>query len=190
MSPRTALPVEFDLRAIVSDVDGVLTDGLVGLSASGHKSRMFHVHDGMGVQLALAAGLKVGWMSSSHDDGVIRARAEALRVHAVDVGEGDKGARLQRLCERLGVTPAQTFYLGDDVNDFPAFAIAGATACPSDARPEIRAIARIVLGASGGRGAFREAADIALERLGAAPGALGGGAAIGAGAINLPARAE
>lgn len=169
MPPPTPLPERFELRAVVSDVDGVLTDGLVGLSATGHKSRMFHVHDGMGVQLLLAAGVRVGWMSSSHDDGVIRARAEALRVHAVDVGEGDKGARLQKLCERLGALPAQTLYIGDDVNDLPAFAIAGATACPADARPEVREVARIVLTTNGGRGAFREAADLALTHLGMTP---------------------
>ncbi len=169
MTEPPTLPRAFELRAVVSDVDGVLTDGLVGLSASGHKFRMFHVHDGMGVQLLLAAGVKVGWMSSSHDDGVIRTRAEALRVHAIDVGEGDKGARFARLCERLGVLTKQALYLGDDVNDLPAFAVCGASACPADARPEIRAVATVALRSAGGRGAFREAADLALSHLGFTP---------------------
>lgn len=168
------------IRAVVSDVDGVLTDGTVTLAPSPSdpqgflKARAFHVHDGMGVQLLLAAGVRVGWMSSSQDDGVIRARAQGLRVGAVDVGEGDKGARLERLCRQLGVEMRETAYIGDDVNDLPAFERAGFTACPYDARPEVRAVANLVLTSPGGRGAFRELADLVLAHVdrqsGASPG--------------------
>lgn len=160
-----AIPTDLDLRALVSDVDGVLTDGLVGLSASGHKFRQFHVHDGMGARLLIGAGVRVGWISASTDDGVIRARAAGLGVHAVDVGDGDKGERLRRLCATLGVLPAQSLYIGDDVNDLPAIALAGYAVCPADARPEIRAAANQILEARGGRGAFREAADMLLAQL-------------------------
>lgn len=154
------------IAAIVSDVDGVLTDGTVGVLPGGQKFRTFHVHDGMGVQLLKAAGLRIGWMSSSVDDGVIRARAQALGVHAVDVGDGDKGERFRRLCAALGIAPERALYLGDDVNDLPAFAIAGVAACPSDARPEVVDRAAILLRATGGRGAFREAADMILRAKG------------------------
>lgn len=179
------------IRAVVSDVDGVLTDGTVTLApapginpAPGSqpqdflKARAFHVHDGMGVQLLLAAGVRVGWMSSSQDDGVIRARANGLRVSAVDVGDGDKGERLERLCRAMGVELGETAYIGDDVNDLPAFERAGFTACPYDARPEIRSAANLVLTTPGGRGAFRELADLVLahvDRLGGAGGAGGAG---------------
>ncbi len=159
------------IRAVVSDVDGVLTDGTVTLAPDPVnqrqflKARAFHVHDGMGVQLLLAAGVRVGWMSSSQDDGVIRARAQGLRVTAVDVGEGDKGTRLEQLCRQMGVEPGQTAYLGDDVNDLPAFERAAFTACPYDARPEVRAAADLVLTSPGGRGAFRELADLVLAHV-------------------------
>lgn len=162
------------VRAVVSDVDGVLTDGTVGLLPDGQKFRSFHVHDGMGVQLLKAAGVKVAWMSSSFDDGVIRARASALGVHAVDVGGGDKGDRLRTLCAQLGMTPADILYLGDDVNDLPAFALAGLTACPADARAEIRERAAMLLRTPGGRGAFREAADMLLGARGTSVGLVGG----------------
>ena len=148
------------LAAVVSDVDGVLTDGTVGVLPGGQKFRAFHVHDGMGVQLLKAAGVRIGWMSSSVDDGVIRARAQALGVHAVDVGDGDKGERFRRLCAALGTTPDLALYLGDDVNDLPAFALA------ADARPEVVDRAAILLRACGGRGAFREAADMLLRAKG------------------------
>jgi YrbI family 3-deoxy-D-manno-octulosonate 8-phosphate phosphatase len=152
---------------VVSDVDGVLTDGCVGISASGHKFRTFHVHDGMGVKLLTAAGIRVGWLSSSQDDGVIRARAASLGVNAVDVSDGDKGQRLRRLADALGAPLASIVYIGDDVNDLPAIHLAAASACPSDARPEVRSVVTRVLNAPGGRGAFREAADLVLDHLGA-----------------------
>lgn len=145
----------------------MLTDGRVGVSASGHKFRTFHVHDGMGVRLLAAAGIRVAWLSSSADDGVIRARAASLGVHAVDVSDGDKGARLKRLCDSLGVPATAVLYLGDDVNDLPAIHLAGLSACPADARPEVRAAVRFVLRSMGGYGAFREAADLVLDHLGA-----------------------
>lgn len=165
MPHEQPIPADLDLRAVVSDVDGVLTDGLVGLSANGHKFRQFHVHDGMGARLLIGAGVKVGWISASVDDGVIRTRAEGLGVHAVDVGEGDKGVRLRRLCAEIGVEPGQALYIGDDVNDLPAMRIAGFSVCPADSRPEVREVVHRVLDARGGRGAFREAADLLLAHL-------------------------
>lgn len=167
MRPLTPFPPGLPIGAVITDVDGVLTDGLIGLSASGHRFRNFHVHDGMGVKLLAAAGLRVGWMSSSHDDGVIRARAAMLGVHAVDVADGDKGARLRRLCEALGAQPSTVLYIGDDVNDLPAIKLAAISACPADARPEVRSAVTVVLSSAGGRGAFREAADMILEHVGA-----------------------
>lgn len=165
MPAESVLPDALEVRAVVSDVDGVLTDGTVLLSASGHKARAFHVHDGMGAKLLLHAGVRVGWISASFDDGVIRARAESLGIDAVDVGSGDKGERFQRICRRLEVAPSRVVYIGDDVNDLPAMALAAYTACPRDARPEVRAVARLILNAPGGRGAFRELADHVLAHI-------------------------
>ncbi|MDX2115318.1 MAG: HAD hydrolase family protein, partial [Planctomycetota bacterium] len=93
------------------------------------------------------------------------------RVQHVDAGPGPKGPRFTELCERMGVPPAEVVYLGDDVNDLPAMALAGLSACPADARPEVRARVDLVLDAPGGRGAFRELADVVLAGLPAgAPG--------------------
>lgn len=167
VNPNSPLPPGLAIGAVVSDVDGVLTDGSVGISASGHKFRTFHVHDGMGVKLLAAAGIRVAWLSSSQDDGVIRARAASLGVNAVDVADGDKGTRLRRLCEVIGVPTTAILYIGDDVNDLPAIHLAAASVCPADARPEVRAAVTHVLKAPSGRGAFREAADIVLDHLGA-----------------------
>lgn len=149
--------------AVVSDVDGVLTDGSITLSSDGTKSRTFHIQDGMGVKLLLAAGVKVAWISASRDDGVIKARGEMLGVHYVDVGGGDKGERLARACDAIGVPPQKCVYIGDDVNDLPAMKGCAFSACPSDARPEVRQRVSVVLDERGGRGAFRALADLVLN---------------------------
>ncbi len=151
------------IKAVVSDVDGVLTDGRIGLGPGSEAIRFFDMRDGMGTKLLQNAGVPVAWLSASQDDGVIRRRAEMLAVEHVDVGSGDKGERLTALCAQMGIEPADVLFVGDDVNDLPAMALAGASACPMDARPEVVDAVDIVLGSPGGRGAFRELADMILE---------------------------
>lgn len=150
------------IKAVVSDVDGVLTDGRIGLGPGEEAIRFFDMRDGMGTKLLQKAGVPVAWLSASVDDGVIRRRAEMLGVEHVDVGSGDKGERLTRLCAELGVAVGEVLFVGDDVNDLPAMALAGMSACPMDARPEVVDAVDIVLGAPGGRAAFRELADMIL----------------------------
>jgi len=162
---RMRLPLSTEVRAIVCDVDGVLTSGRIAMHSDGASSRAFHVHDGMGTRLLIEAGVKVGWLSAGADDGTIRARAERLGVEHVDVGEGDKGARFESLCRAMGVGEAETLYIGDDVNDLPAMERAGLAACPSNARPEVCAAVDLVLEQAGGTGCVRETADLLLDDL-------------------------
>lgn len=158
------LPKGMDVRAVVTDVDGCLTDGKIHRLSNGAAMRSFHSHDGMGHKRLVAAGIKVAWLSATSERESILGRAQmvGLDPELVDTGEGEKGARFERLCEAMGVEPGQTIFIGDDVNDLPAMRKAGLSACPADARPEVRAEATIVLTAHGGEGAFRELADMVL----------------------------
>jgi len=160
---RMRLPLNVEIRAIVTDVDGVLTDGRVWMESGGAGARAFHMHDGMGARLLQGVGVKIGWLSSGGDDGVIRRRADGLDIDAVDVGPGEKGSRFEQLCERLGVSPTRTLYLGDDVNDLPAMKRAALSACPADAQPAVRSVVDLILEAPGGSGCFRQAAEILLD---------------------------
>lgn len=160
---RMRLPLATAIDAVVSDVDGVLTDARITIGSDGAHSRSFHMHDGLGTRRLLDAGLRVGWLSAGADDGTIRARARRLGVEHVDVGEGEKGSRFERLCAAMGADAARTIYIGDDVNDLPAIGLAAVSACPADARPEVRARVDLVLETPGGRGAFRELADVLLD---------------------------
>lgn len=158
----------FEVQAVISDVDGVLTDGRIGRLSDGSALRQFHVHDGIGHKALVRAGVKVAWLSATVERESIlgRARMVGLEESLVDTGEGDKGPRFEALCRKLGVEPARVVYLGDDVNDLPAMERAGLSVCPADAHPTVLAAAAVVLGAPGGRGAFRELADAILHRPG------------------------
>ncbi len=160
---RMRLPLDANIKAVITDVDGVLTDGRIHVHSGGEQVRAFHMQDGLGSRLLQKAGIAVGWLSAAADDGSTRHRAARLDILNVDVGEGDKGARFTRLCEAMNVDPAHTLYVGDDVNDLPAMERAALAACPANARPEVKAAADLVLDTAGGDGAFRELVDILLD---------------------------
>lgn len=163
---RLRLPLSVEIRAIVTDVDGCLTNGGISYMNGPEAGRTFSTHDGLGHGLLRDAGIRFAWLSATTNGGSIAKRAEQLGVEVVDAGSGDKGPRFSAVCDRLGVDPGQTLYIGDDRNDLPAIRLAGASACPADARPEVRAVVDLVLDTPGGAGAFREAADIVLAGLG------------------------
>lgn len=160
---RLRLPLNAEIRLVVCDVDGTLTDGGVTLGSSSEAQRTFHSHDGLGTHRLVKAGIQVAWLSATSSAESIHRRAEMLPVTHVDAGVGDKGQRFIEIGKRLGVRPTQTLYLGDDVNDLPAMRLAGISACPADARPEVRAHVDLVLETPGGKGAFRELAEIILS---------------------------
>jgi 3-deoxy-D-manno-octulosonate 8-phosphate phosphatase (KDO 8-P phosphatase) len=156
------------VRAVVSDVDGTLTDGCIHTTSDGRVFRSFHTHDGLGHHLLAEMGVVVAWLSATSEPESIRARARMLRVPEshLDLAPGEKGDRFLALCAAIGVDPARTVYMGDDENDLPPMRVAGWSVCPADAHPAVRAEAKMVTAAAGGRGAFRELADLIREALG------------------------
>jgi 3-deoxy-D-manno-octulosonate 8-phosphate phosphatase (KDO 8-P phosphatase) len=164
--PLALLP---PLRLLAMDVDGVLTDGSIawGETAGGEllELKAFSARDGLGLSLARAAGLEVAW---------ITGRASALTAHrAAELGVGhlrqgsrDKRVVLGRLRKELGLAREQVLYLGDDLNDLPAFAEAGVCVAVADAVAEVRGAAGWVTTAQGGRGAVREVVDAVLRAQG------------------------
>ena len=158
------LPKGMVVRAVITDVDGCLTDGKIHRISDGATMRSFHTHDGIGHKLLVQAGIKVAWLSATSERESILGRAQMVGLDPtlVDTGEGEKGARFEALCAAMGVSPGEAVFMGDDVNDLPAMRKAGLAVCPANARPEVRAAASIVLQARGGEGAFRELAEMVL----------------------------
>jgi 3-deoxy-D-manno-octulosonate 8-phosphate phosphatase (KDO 8-P phosphatase) len=154
------------VRLVVTDVDGVLTTGVVPFDAAGGRMGFFSARDGMGVTLALHAGLHVAIVTGARS-AALRTRAAELGVRHVHEGAADKGAAVRALQHALGCPRAATLYVGDDVNDLPAFAAAGVRVAVADAALEVRAAADWVTVAAGGHGALREIVDAVLRAQGA-----------------------
>ncbi|MGQ0595596.1 MAG: KdsC family phosphatase [Gammaproteobacteria bacterium] len=150
------------IRLLVSDCDGVLTDGGVYYSGAGEVSKRFHIRDGMGVErLRKLAGIDTVIVSGEGSPS-LKKRAEKLSITECHLGIQDKAAVLQAIAACRGIPMEALAYIGDDVNDLEAMALAGLSACPADAYTEVREQADIVCAARGGQGAFREFAEILI----------------------------
>lgn len=143
------------IKALFFDVDGVLTDGLLYMDDRGRELKVFDTKDGHGVKMAIAAGMRVVWISGRESLATSR-RARDLGVRHCYQRIADKESLYRRLCRRWRLDPAETAAIGDDEPDVPLLEAAGFSACPADAVPAARAAAQVVLEHAGGRGAVRE----------------------------------
>jgi 3-deoxy-D-manno-octulosonate 8-phosphate phosphatase (KDO 8-P phosphatase) len=142
------------LRALVFDIDGVLTDGRIGYGPADN-IKFFDARDGHAITLALRAGLLVGVLSG-RDDPANQRRALDLDLSFCYTGAKDKLAAFRRLLAEQRLQPAECLYVGDDVVDIPIFRHVGVAVAVRDAVPEARAAAHLVTVAAGGHGAVRE----------------------------------
>ncbi|MCO7596019.1 MULTISPECIES: 3-deoxy-manno-octulosonate cytidylyltransferase [Pseudomonas] len=154
-------PTLADIRLVITDVDGVLTDGGIYYDATGECLKRFHVRDGMGMRLLEENGVRVAVLSG-RDSATLRKRVADLGVTLFQFGVKDKLAACSQLMADAGVKPEQTLCIGDDCIDLPAFAACGISFAVADAPTYVKAAATQTLSASGGTGAFREVADAIL----------------------------
>jgi 3-deoxy-D-manno-octulosonate 8-phosphate phosphatase (KDO 8-P phosphatase) len=150
------------VRALVLDVDGVLTDGSLYYGPGGQCFKRFDSKDGMGIVLLQKAGVRVAFLSAEETD-IVRRRAEKLRVRDVFLGVEDKGEAFERFLRARGLGAAEAAYAGDDVNDLPPLRRAGVAIAVADAVPEVRRAAHWVTSRPGGRGAVREICEAILK---------------------------
>ena len=150
------------IRLIVSDVDGVWTDGKIIYVADHREIKEFNVRDGLAVKLAQRAGIAVALLTSRRSPALER-RARELGITEVHQGAADKLAELQRIVRKLGVAFDEVLYAGDDLPDLAPMKHAGVSAAPADAVAEVLEIATWRLERSGGHGAFREIVERLLR---------------------------
>jgi 3-deoxy-D-manno-octulosonate 8-phosphate phosphatase (KDO 8-P phosphatase) len=150
---------------VLSDVDGVMTDGSVFILGDGREAKAFHIRDGLGIVMAHRAGLKTGVLSGRRSDATTQRTAE-LGMAVVRQGVADKGAALREICDELGLSPAEVAYIGDDVNDLPVIDAVGLSAAPADAPLEVRGRAFMIMETPGGRGCLREFLESILRARG------------------------
>ena len=149
------------IRLLVMDVDGVLTDGRMVLSDKGDELKMFHTHDGIGLALAHRAGLKTA-MITGETSPIAKARGEKLGVGTVVLGARRKGEAVEALVAETGLSAAALAYIGDDLLDIPALERVGLAIAVADAVPDVKALAHVVTAAPGGHGAVRECVELIL----------------------------
>jgi 3-deoxy-D-manno-octulosonate 8-phosphate phosphatase (KDO 8-P phosphatase) len=153
------------IRLVILDVDGVLTDGGLYYGPDGEWKR-FHVHDGLALSRAVAAGLAVAIVSSRRSPAVALRCAE-LALGEVHQGVADKLVVYEALRARHGCGNDEIACMGDDLADLPLLRRAGLAAAPADAVAEVRQAAHWVSRAPGGQGAVRELLEAILRARGA-----------------------
>jgi 3-deoxy-D-manno-octulosonate 8-phosphate phosphatase (KDO 8-P phosphatase) len=158
----TAIPAPL-IRALVLDVDGVLTDGGIYLTDAGDGLRRFHVHDGFALRWFQELG-GVVIICSGKTSPAVAARARELRISHVLQGSRDKLAELRGLLDTLGWTLAETAMIGDDLPDLPVLRACGLPIAVANAVAEVRAAACWTTRRAGGAGAVREAVEWLLRR--------------------------
>jgi 3-deoxy-D-manno-octulosonate 8-phosphate phosphatase (KDO 8-P phosphatase) len=155
------------IRLVASDVDGVMTDGVLWYGEAGETLKGFHVRDGLGLKMLVEAGVAVA-VVSARASGALTARLGELGIDQslALLGRGDKRAAILELCDRLAIAPEAALFVGDDVLDLPAMRAVGLGVAVADAHPLVRGEAAWVTTTRGGQGALREICDVILEARG------------------------
>lgn len=150
------------IRLLVLDVDGVLTDGRLYFTADGESLKAFHVRDGAGIVQLRKAGIQVA-IISGRDSPAVTKRMSELGVTHVRQGIHDKQAALLDLLEQLRLPATSLACVGDDTPDLPMLQAAQLAVAVADAHPTVRAAAHYVTQTPGGLGAVREVCDLILH---------------------------
>ncbi len=154
-----------NIRLILSDVDGVLTDGSIMLDNQGIESKVFHVRDGLAIKLWQKFGYTFGILTARNSQ-IVKLRAAELGIEVVRQGFADKLPVARDIFAQLGVRPEEVCYIGDDLPDLPVMYEVGLPVAVFDAVDEVRRAARIVTRLPGGRGAVRELVERLLKAKG------------------------
>ena len=149
------------IKLLALDVDGVLTDGTIYISPAGEVFKGFNAKDGMGISCALRNNLQSAVITGRQSP-IVERRCEELGIKLFMQGVKDKRLALQKMAQELGLTREEIAYMGDDLNDIPAFKASGLNFVPADGSIEVLAVADIITKAKGGRGAVREAITMIL----------------------------
>lgn len=151
-----------DIRLLLLDVDGVLSDGRIVYDANGVEIKTFDVKDGHGIKLLQRVGIEVGIITGRVSQ-VVEVRARELGIALIYQGAIDKLIPFREILALRNVTPEQVAYVGDDVVDLPILRRCGFAVAVADAHAEIKPYVHYVTTRCGGRGAVREVCDLILK---------------------------
>ena len=150
-----------NIRLLILDVDGVMSDGQIYMGNSGEELKAFNVRDGYGIRCALTSGIEVAIITGRNAK-LVEDRCKTLGIRWLWQGQSDKLIAWRELLDKLGLSPDQAAYIGDDLIDWPVMAEAGLSVAVADAHPLLAQRANYVTRINGGRGAVREVCDLLL----------------------------
>lgn len=160
--------INYDLKkikAIIFDVDGVLSAETITLHPNGEPMRTVNIKDGYAIQLAMKTGLRIVIMTGGKTDSV-RKRYEGLGVKDIYMGCAMKIETYNQFMKDYGYADEEILYMGDDIPDYEVMKRCGCPCCPKDASPDIRAISVYVSGSNGGYGCGRDVIEQVLRAQG------------------------
>lgn len=150
------------IKCLICDVDGVLSDGLLYIDNHGNELKTFHVQDGMGLKLLMAAGIDVAVITTARNE-VVDHRMQQLGITHYYKGQVDKRNAYQQLKQTLGLQDEQFAYIGDDLPDLPIIQQVGLGVAVANAVRQVKEFADWETDQNGGRGAVREVCDLILD---------------------------
>ena len=160
--------IDYDLRkirALVFDVDGVLSASTINLHPGGEPMRTVNIKDGYAMQLAVKCGLRIAIITGGRTESV-RKRYENLGVTDIYMGAAVKITTFIEFMERYGLEKEEVLYMGDDIPDYEVLLMAGLPCCPADAAPEIKQVCRYISPHDGGYGCGRDVIEQVLRAQG------------------------
>ena len=153
------------IKALVLDVDGVLTDGSLTFDENGVEYKTFNAKDGQGIVMLNKTGF-VTAIITARENGTVRHRFKNLGMTKLYEGSKNKIASLKDFMTEFKITADEIAYMGDDLPDICVLKTAGLPACPNDAVDEVKKYAKFISSKNGGRGAVRELCDFILKATG------------------------
>lgn len=143
------------IKMLLSDCDGVMTDGGMYYSENGDELKKFNTRDGMGVQLLRERGILFGIITGEESE-LVKRRAKKLKACECYTGVKDKLAVYEEIKKKYNLCDSEIAYIGDDVNDISVLKRAGISCCPADAMEEVKKEVQYILPCNGGSGVFRK----------------------------------
>lgn len=151
-----------NIRLLLVDVDGVMTDGRIIYDGNGLETKFFNVKDGHGIKMLQRQGVEIG-IITGRNSVVVDIRARELGISIVYQGALRKLESYDDIKLKSGLDDSEIAYIGDDIIDVPVMKRVAFSAAPSDALPEVRAVANYVTTCAGGKGAVREVCDMIIK---------------------------
>lgn len=155
---------ETQIKILLTDSDGVLTDGGMYYSESGDELKKFNTKDGMAFQLLKEKGIKTGIITGENRE-LVRRRAEKLNVDEIYMGIQNKIRVIDEICSKYEYDYSNIAYIGDDINDLEVIRKVGFGCCVADGMECVKKVADYITNSKGGKGAVREVAEIILSNL-------------------------